>query len=195
MPQININPPRVYTCSPSWTPLPPPSSYCPSGSSQCTIPVHLSWVRKIPWRRAWQPTPMVLHGESMNRRAWVAIVHRVTQHQTRLKQLSTTRTHIFTVASAVTFFGCCCCCLVAKSCPNLCNPVNCSTPALLVLYQHLQGSYLFTKRHTWEWSLWNMVKKLQQQNAALNLDTTVRLLPPDLHPNSEFTHLKEKMCS
>ena len=40
-----------------------------------------------------------------------------------------------------------------------------------------------------------MVKKLQQQNATLNLDTTVRLLPPDLHPNSEFTHLKEKMCS
>ena len=26
----------VYTCSPSWTPLPPPSLYHPSGSSQCT---------------------------------------------------------------------------------------------------------------------------------------------------------------
>ena len=23
---------------------------------------------------------------------------------------------------------CCCCCLVAKSCPTLCNPMNCSPP-------------------------------------------------------------------
>ena len=30
--------PRVYTCSPSGTPLPPPSPYHPSGSSQCTSP-------------------------------------------------------------------------------------------------------------------------------------------------------------
>ena len=27
LPYININPPRVYTCSQSWTPLPPPSPY------------------------------------------------------------------------------------------------------------------------------------------------------------------------
>ena len=38
LPYINMNPPRVYTCSPSWTPLPPPSPYHPSGSSQCTSP-------------------------------------------------------------------------------------------------------------------------------------------------------------
>ena len=35
-----MNPPGVYTCSPSWTPLPPPSPYHPSGSSQCTSPKH-----------------------------------------------------------------------------------------------------------------------------------------------------------
>jgi len=35
-----MNPPQVYTCSPSWTPLPPPSPYHPSGSSQCTSPKH-----------------------------------------------------------------------------------------------------------------------------------------------------------
>ena len=40
LPYINMNPPRVYTCSPSWTPLPPPSLYHPSGSSQCTSPKH-----------------------------------------------------------------------------------------------------------------------------------------------------------
>ena len=32
-PYINMNPPQVYTCSPSWTPLPPPSPYHPSISS------------------------------------------------------------------------------------------------------------------------------------------------------------------
>ena len=40
LPYINMNLPRVYTCSPSWTPLPPPSQYHPSGSSQCTSPEH-----------------------------------------------------------------------------------------------------------------------------------------------------------
>ena len=40
LPYINMNPPWVYTCSPSWTPLPPPSPYHPSGSSQCTSPKH-----------------------------------------------------------------------------------------------------------------------------------------------------------
>ena len=38
LPYTNMHPPRVYTCSPSWTPLPPPSPYHPSGSSQCTSP-------------------------------------------------------------------------------------------------------------------------------------------------------------
>ena len=33
-----MNPPQVYTCSPSWTLLPIPSPYHPSGSSQCTSP-------------------------------------------------------------------------------------------------------------------------------------------------------------
>ena len=35
-----MNPPQVYTCSSSWTLLPPPSPYHPSGSSQCTSPKH-----------------------------------------------------------------------------------------------------------------------------------------------------------
>ena len=38
LPYINMHLPRVYTCSPSWTPLPLPSPYHPSGSSQCTSP-------------------------------------------------------------------------------------------------------------------------------------------------------------
>ena len=34
LPYIDLNPPWVYMCSPSWTPLPPPSPSHPSGSSQ-----------------------------------------------------------------------------------------------------------------------------------------------------------------
>ena len=44
LPYTNMNPPWVYTCSPSWTLLPPPSPYHPSGSSQCTSPGMVSWI-------------------------------------------------------------------------------------------------------------------------------------------------------
>ena len=40
LPNIEMNPPQVYMCSPSCTLLPPPSPYHPSGSSQCTSPKH-----------------------------------------------------------------------------------------------------------------------------------------------------------
>ena len=40
LPYINMNPPQVYTCSPSWAPLPLPSPYHPSKSSQCTSTYH-----------------------------------------------------------------------------------------------------------------------------------------------------------
>ena len=36
LPNIKMNLPQVYMCSPSWTLLPPRSPYHPSGSSQCT---------------------------------------------------------------------------------------------------------------------------------------------------------------
>ena len=46
------------------------------------------WVGKIPWRRAWQPSPVFLPGESHGQR-WLATVHRVAKIWTRLKQLGT----------------------------------------------------------------------------------------------------------
>ena len=46
------------------------------------------WV-KIPWRRARQPTPEFLSGESIDRGAWRAIVLWVEKSQKRLKQLNT----------------------------------------------------------------------------------------------------------
>jgi len=36
------------------------------------------WVRKIPWRRKWQPIPVFLTGKNpMDRGVWRAAVHRV----------------------------------------------------------------------------------------------------------------------
>ena len=40
LPYIDMNLPQVYMCSQYWTLLPPPSTYHPSGSSQCTSPKH-----------------------------------------------------------------------------------------------------------------------------------------------------------
>jgi len=65
----------------------------PSGKEpacQCRKCKNSYWVRKIPWIRAWQPTPVFLPGES----PWTeepgrATVHRATQSLTQLKQLST----------------------------------------------------------------------------------------------------------
>ena len=43
----------------------------------------LSW--KLPWRRAWQPTPVFLPGEiPVDRGSWRATVHGVIKSQTRL---------------------------------------------------------------------------------------------------------------
>ena len=50
---------------------------------QCRRPGFEPWVRKIPWKRAWQPTPVFLPGEiPIDRGAWRATVHGVTESDT-----------------------------------------------------------------------------------------------------------------
>ena len=52
-----------------------------------------SWVRKIPWRRGWQPTPIFLPGESHGQRGdWWITVHGVTKSQTPLSNYTYTHT-------------------------------------------------------------------------------------------------------
>ena len=50
LPYINMHPPRVYTCSPSWTLLPRPSPYHPSGSSQFTSSKHPVSCSNLDWQ-------------------------------------------------------------------------------------------------------------------------------------------------
>ena len=40
------------------------------------------WVRKIPWSKKWQPTPVFLPGKFMDRGAWQTTVQGVTKSQT-----------------------------------------------------------------------------------------------------------------
>ena len=42
---------------------------------QCRRPGFDPWARKIPWRREWQPTPVFLPRNSMDRGAWGTAVH------------------------------------------------------------------------------------------------------------------------
>ena len=49
---------------------------------QCRKCAFDPWVRKIPWRRAWQPTPLFLSGESHGQRSLVGTVHGVAKSWT-----------------------------------------------------------------------------------------------------------------
>ena len=43
------------------------------------------WIGKIPWRRAWQPTPVFLPGEFHGQRSLVGAVHRAVKSWIQLK--------------------------------------------------------------------------------------------------------------
>ena len=123
-----MNPPQVYMSSPSWTLLPPPSPFHPSGSSQCTSPKHpVSCIEPglathfihdilhvaMPFSQIFPPSPSPT--ESI--RLFCTSVSEVLYLKKSLSYLS------------VQFSS------VAKSCLTLCNPMNCSTPGLPVHHQ------------------------------------------------------------
>ena len=56
-----------------------------------------AWVCNIPWRRAWQPTPVFLPGESRGQRNWRAAVLRVAESDRTevTRDISITRASIF----------------------------------------------------------------------------------------------------
>ena len=57
---------------------------------QCGRPGFDPWVRKIPWRRKWQPTPVFLPGESHGRRSLVGYNPRVAKSRTQLSNFTFT---------------------------------------------------------------------------------------------------------
>ena len=68
----NLHPGRLIPGLPRWL-----SGYrtCLQGRRQWRHGFD-SWEEKIPWRRAWHPTPVFLPGESVDRGDWWATVHR-----------------------------------------------------------------------------------------------------------------------
>ena len=62
------------------------------------------WIRKIPWRRKWQPTPGFLAGKSHGQGAWWATVHGVAKSRTgpnRAEQREHTHMHTSQGAQAL----------------------------------------------------------------------------------------------
>ena len=57
-PYINMNPPQVYTCSPSWTPLPSPSPYQPLGHPSAPAPSIQYHASNLDW---WFISYMILY--------------------------------------------------------------------------------------------------------------------------------------
>ena len=113
------------------------------------------WVGKIPWRRAWQPTPVSLPGELHGQRSLAgyspwgrkesdtteALMHpcfftslhhdilRKWKYLVHLGKLDEFRgIHLEFGSSLVQNFIVCCCCLLAKLCLILCNAMDCSPP-------------------------------------------------------------------
>ena len=82
------------------------------------------WVTKIPWRRKWQPIPVLLPGKSHGQKSLVGYCPWGCKR---------VRHNLAT----------CCCCSVAQSYPALCNTLDCSTTGFPVLH-HLPG---FTQTH------------------------------------------------
>ena len=106
------------------------------------------WVRKIPWRRKWQPTPVFLPGESHGWRSLVGYSPRVAKSQTRLSDF-TSLTILLVMPNAADVapdslgLGCSGPLQneVAQSCPTLCDPMDCS-PSRSSLHGILQARVL-----------------------------------------------------
>ena len=114
----------------------------------CLINIHrvrhkrhglVSWVGKIPWRRAWQPAPVFLPGKSHGQRSLVGCS---PWGRIRVGQNSVTENPCVRCISPDPLLGAgqmdCCCCSVAKLCPILCDPMDCSTPGFPVLHYLLE---------------------------------------------------------
>ena len=57
---------------------------------QCRRTGFEPWVQKIPWRRKWQPTPVLLPGTSHGQRSLAGTVHGFAKSRTRLSDFTFT---------------------------------------------------------------------------------------------------------
>ena len=76
---------------------------CPSGGFPSFIDLHVAV--EAEWKRKWQPTPVLLPGESQGWGAWWAAVYGVAQSRTRLKWLSSWGWKLTLVPSLILLYG------------------------------------------------------------------------------------------
>ena len=62
------------------------------------------WVRKNPWRRKWQPSPVFCLGKPMDRGVWWTIVHGVAKSWMRLSNWAYTHVHTHMISDAEHLF-------------------------------------------------------------------------------------------
>ena len=138
--------------------------YCSSDVClQCRRPGFDPWVRKMPWRKKWQPTPVFLPRESHGLRSLVGYRPWGHKESDTTERLTHTHTHTHTHRCLSAWFNAlphlfspylkillkysCCTVLqvigvqyqsvssVAQSYLTLCNSMDCSTPGLPVCHQ------------------------------------------------------------
>ena len=94
-----------------------------------------SWVRKIPWRRKWQPTPVILPGEFHRQRSLAGDSPWGCKESDMTEQLSLTLAFWIIISSEQCLIISKVCvpsfpkCLASQSWPALCDPLNCSLPS------------------------------------------------------------------
>jgi len=126
LPYIDLNLPWVYMCSPSWTPLQPPSPSYPSGSSQCTSPEHpVSCIKpglaicftydilhvSMPFSHIIPPSPSPTESKRLFNTSVSLLLSRIQGYCYLLSKFHQIRS-------------------VAQLCLTFCDPMNCSMPGL-----------------------------------------------------------------
>ena len=91
--------------------------------------IFYSTLNLLPWRRKWQPTPVLLPGKSHGWRSLLGDSPWGCKESDMTERLHSLHFYSAQLSASVQFSS------VAQSCPTLCDPVNCSMPGLPVHHQ------------------------------------------------------------
>ena len=126
----------------------------PAANEEDMRPGFNSWVGKIPWRREWQPTPVLLPGESHGQRNLVGYSPQDSKDADMTESTCHTHTHtqiIFSISLAAA--------AAAKSlqlCPTLWDPTDGSPPGSPIpgiLQARILEWVAITFSNAWKWKV------------------------------------------
>ena len=117
------------------------------------------WVGRIPWRRKWQPTPVILPGESCGQRSLAGCSHGITKRWSRLSTHARTHTPLVPGTAFLLFSVCMAYYLLSSESPK----------------PHLQCSHLlqaFTEWRNFTIKFLKKILKLRGGDSLKNLNAT-----------------------